>query len=118
LVGHYAVRLKIAKIFSIWIGFARFREHQMRIARSILAGSIAVTAATITPAFAKNSSLTSHANANAQKVDEAPAAQGCHAYQKAPDGSWVQLSCREVGPAAQTPTRGESLTRAPGEEAH
>jgi hypothetical protein len=86
----------------------------MRIARLIFVGSITVLTALMTPALAKNASLNSHANANAQKVDEQPA--GCHAYQKAPDGSWVQLSCQEVGPAAQTPTHGKSATRAPVEE--
>jgi len=88
----------------------------MRIARLLLAGSIAVAAAPMAPTFAKNSSLNSHANANAQKADEQPAAQGCHAYQKAPDGSWVQLSCQEVGSTAQAPTHGKSATRAPVEQ--
>jgi hypothetical protein len=88
----------------------------MRIAGLIFVGWITVLTAPMTPALAKNASLNSHANANAQKVDEQPAAQGCHAYQKAPDGSWVQLSCQEVGPAAQTPTHGKSATRAPVEE--
>jgi hypothetical protein len=82
----------------------------MRIARLIFVGSITVPVALVTPALAKNASLNSHANANAQKVDEQPTAQGCHAYQKAPDGSWVQLSCQEVGPTAQAPTHGKSAT--------
>jgi len=79
----------------------------MRITRLIFVGSIGVLAALTMPALAKNSSLNSHANASAQKVDEQPAADGCHAYQKAADGSWVQLSCQEVGPAAQAPARGK-----------
>jgi hypothetical protein len=88
----------------------------MRIARLIFVGSIAVLAALTAPAVAKNSSLNSHANTNAQKVDDQPTAQGCHAYQQAADGSWVQLSCQEVGPTAQAPARGKSITRAPDGE--
>ena len=52
----------------------------------------------------------------AQKIEDKPAAQGCHAYQQAADGSWVELPCQEVGPPSQTPTRGKSATRAPDEE--
>jgi hypothetical protein len=88
----------------------------MRIARLIFVGSTTVMAALMTSAMAKDASLNSHANANAQTADEQPATQGCHAYQKAADGSWVQLSCQEVGPTAQAPTRGKSATRAPGED--
>ncbi len=88
----------------------------MRIARVIFVGSIAALAAQTAPALAKNSSLNSHSNANAQKVDDQPAALGCHAYQQAADGSWVQLSCQEVGPTAQAPARGKSATRAPDGE--
>ncbi|MGZ5874864.1 MAG: hypothetical protein ACXWKP_22410 [Bradyrhizobium sp.] len=88
----------------------------MRIARLIFVGSIAVLAAVTAPALARNSNLNSHANANAQRVEDKPAAQGCHAYQKAPDGSWVQLSCQEVGPTAQAPAHGKSATRIPDEE--
>jgi hypothetical protein len=90
----------------------------MRIAKLIFASSIAVLAALTVPALAKNSNSNSGANANAQKIDEQPAAQGCHAYQKAPDGSWVQLSCQEVGPTAQPPARGKSATHVPDNETH
>jgi hypothetical protein len=72
-------------------------------------------AAVKTSAFARNSFLNSHANANAQRVEEQPAAQGCRAYQKAPDGSWIQLSCKEVGLAAQAPAHGKTAAHAPGE---
>ena len=88
----------------------------MRITRLIFAGSIAVLVALIAPALAKNLSLNSHANANAQNVDDQPVARGCHAYQQASDGSWVQLSCQEVGPTAQPAAHGKSATRAPSEE--
>ena len=89
----------------------------MRITRLVFVGSIGVLAALIAPALAKNGSLNFHANTNAQKSDEQPtAAQGCHAYQQAADGSWVQLSCQEAGPTAQAPTRGNSATRSPDHE--
>jgi hypothetical protein len=78
----------------------------MRIARLIFVGSIAVLAVLATPALAKNSN-SNPANANAQKVDDKPAAQGCHAYQMGPDGSWVELPCQEVGPTSQAPTHGK-----------
>ena len=67
----------------------------MRIAQSIFVGSIAVSAALASPALANSSSPNSHANANAQAVEEAPGSSGCHAYQKGPDGSWVELACHE-----------------------
>ena len=89
----------------------------MRIARLIFVGSITALTALTAPVLAKNASLNSHANANAQKADDQPAAQGCHAYQQASDGTWVQRSCQEVGPTVQAPTRGKSATRAPDEEA-
>lgn len=88
----------------------------MRVTGSIFAGSIAVLVALIMPALAKNSSPNSHANANAQSVEDQPAARGCHAYQQAADGSWVQLPCQEVGPTAQPAAHGKSATRAPNEE--
>jgi hypothetical protein len=67
----------------------------MRIAQSIFVGSVAVLAALASPALAKGSSPNSHANANAQAVEDAPAPAGCHAYQKGPDGSWVEMACHE-----------------------
>ena len=67
----------------------------MRIAQSIFVGSIAVSAALASPALANSSSPNSHANANAQAVEEAPGSSGCHAYQKGPGGSWVELACHE-----------------------
>ena len=86
----------------------------MRVAQSIFAGSVAVLAALASPAFAKSSSLNSHANANAQKIDEEPASQTCHAYQQAPDGLWVPLACHEGSENAPV-SRGKSASRAPGE---
>ena len=76
----------------------------MRIAPSIFVGSIAVLAALASPTLANGPSPNSHANANAQAVEDAPASSGCHAYQKGPDGSWVEMACHEgsgsdAGPA-------------------
>jgi hypothetical protein len=88
----------------------------MRIARLIFVGSITVLTALATPALARNSN-SNPANATAQKVDDTPAAQGCHAYQQAPDGSWIQLPCQEVGPTSQAPTPHKSATRIPNEDA-
>ncbi len=81
----------------------------MRIARLIFVVSIAVLAGLTAPAPAKNSN--SPANANAQKIEDTPAAQGCHAYQQAPDGSWTPLPCQEAGPTSQAPTHGKSAAR-------
>ena len=81
----------------------------MRIARLIFAGSIAALAGLMAPAPAKNSN--SPANANAQKIEDTPPAQGCHAYQQAPDGSWTPLPCQEAGPTPQAPTPGKSAAR-------
>jgi hypothetical protein len=106
---------RIAKIFSLKADISNEEPH-MRITRLIFVGSIGVLAALMAPALAKNASLNSHASANAQKPDEQPTAQGCHAYQQAADGSWVQLSCQEAGPTAQAPARGRSATRIPDPE--
>lgn len=85
----------------------------MRIARLIFVGSIALLTVAAAPALAKNSNS---ANTNAQKIDDKPAAPGCHAYQQASDGSWIQLPCQEVGPTSQAPAPHKSATRAPDEE--
>jgi hypothetical protein len=67
----------------------------MRIVPSIFVGSIAVLAALASPALANGSSPNSHANANAQAVEDVPSSSPCHAYQKGPDGSWVEMACHE-----------------------
>ena len=87
----------------------------MRIAGSIFAGSIAVIAIATAPALAKNPN-SNPSNANAQRADDRAVSQGCHAYQQAADGSWVELPCQQVDPASLAPTRGKSATRAPDEE--
>ena len=86
----------------------------MRIAGLIFGCSIAALFAATAPAPAKNSN-SNPSNANAQRIEDKPATQGCHAYQQAADGSWVALSCKEVGPTSQVPTHGKSATRAPEE---
>ncbi|MGA2056848.1 MAG: hypothetical protein ABSG88_16230 [Bradyrhizobium sp.] len=82
----------------------------MRIAQSIFVGSIAVLAALASPALANNSSPNSHANTNAQAVDETPASSGCHAYQKGPDGSWVEMTCHEGNESTPAPARGHAAS--------
>jgi hypothetical protein len=76
--------------------------------RLVFIGAIAASLALATPAAAKNSSPNSHADANAQSTEEQPDAQGCHAYQQAPDGSWVPLACHEGGGVAPAPAHGKS----------
>ena len=80
----------------------------MRIAGLAFAGAITVLAALVSPGQAKTASLNSHANANAQSADEQAETKGCHAYQKAPDGSWVEMACHEGGANATAPSRSKS----------
>src|ERR1700722_18967724 len=79
------------------------RRTSMRIAHPIFVGSIAVLAALASPALANGSSPNSHANANAQAVEDAPSSYPCHAYQKGPDGSWVEMACPEGSGSDATP---------------
>lgn len=81
----------------------------MRIAQTIFVGSIALLAALASPVSAKKASLNSHAGVNAQATDEAPASPGCHAYQQAPDGSWVEKICHEGSEIAPAPSHGKPL---------
>jgi hypothetical protein len=77
-------------------------NFEMRIAQSIVAGSIAVLALVASPALANGASSNSHADANAKAVD-ATSSPGCHAYQKGPDGSWVEMACHEGVETAPAP---------------
>ena len=70
--------------------------------RLIFIGAIATSLAS--PAIAKGS----HADANTQKVGEQPASQGCHAYQKGPDDSWIEMACHEGSESASTPVHSKS----------
>ena len=78
----------------------------MRIAGLAFAGVLAASAALATPGLTNTASLSPHANANAQATDEQAAdPKGCHAYQKGPDGSWVEMACHEGGESATVPNR-------------
>jgi hypothetical protein len=81
----------------------------MRIAQSIFAGSIAALAAIASPALANGSSPSSHADANAKAVDET-SSPGCHAYQKGPDGSWVETACHEGIESAPAPVHSKAAS--------
>jgi hypothetical protein len=72
---------------------------------------IAVAAALVSPASAKDTSPNSHANANAQATEDTPASSGCHAYQKGPDGSWVEMACHEGIETAPSPVHSKSASR-------
>jgi len=88
----------------------------MRIAQSIVAGSIAVLTAFASPASAAPPSPKSHANANALATDGEPASSNCHAYQKAPDGSWVEMACHEGVETASEPAHAKSARHHTGNE--
>ena len=81
----------------------------MRITQLIFTGSIAALVLTA-PALAKDS--------NTQKIDEpaASASPACHAYQQAPDGSWIPVPCQEPGATAQAQPRHKSASRNADEE--
>jgi hypothetical protein len=78
----------------------------MRITRTILAGSIAALAVATVPALAKNSET--------QKTTEQSTSSPCKAYQQAPDGTWTQLPCQELGVGSQ-PQR-KTATRSSDQE--
>jgi hypothetical protein len=91
---------------------ARLVFRRLVFTGSVLVGGIAApfalaSPALVSPAVPKNSSPNSHADANAQSTEEQPDAHGCRAYQQAPDGSWIQLACREGGGAAAAPAHGK-----------
>ena len=84
----------------------------MRIATLTFVGSMAALALLTAPVQAKDT--------HPQKTNEpstSSTAPPCHAYQQAPDGSWTQLPCEEVGsPGAQT--QHKSPARNATEETH
>ena len=88
----------------------------MRIAHSIIAGSIAVLTGLASPVSAAPSSPNSHAGANAQATESEPASSGCHAYQKAADGTWVEMACHEGSEPAPAPVHAKSTHRHTGDE--
>lgn len=77
----------------------------MRIANVIFVGSIAALAAFAAPALARNS--------DAQKPAEQSTSSPCNAYQQAPDGTWTQLPCQELGAGNQP--KSKSATRGPNQ---
>ena len=75
----------------------------MRIAKSIFVGWLAALVLVAAPALAKNSD---------GQTEDKQASVSCHAYQKAPDGSWTPLPCGVVGiKAPQKDTAREQRTR-------
>jgi hypothetical protein len=81
----------------------------MRIAKLIFIGSVTALAVLMTPALAKNS--------EPQKADDKSTTSSCHSYQPAPDGTWTELPCQEVGgQKQQQQTQHKSPTRNPEEE--
>jgi hypothetical protein len=68
----------------------------MRINQLIFVGSLAALVATMAPALAKNSQT--------QKPDQQAISSSCHAYQQAPDGTWVALPCQAHGTGASAQT--------------
>jgi hypothetical protein len=64
-----------------------------RIVTAIISGSMALAVLT-TPALAKHS--------DAQKANDKPVPTGCHAYERAADGSSIALPCGEVGSSGLT----------------
>jgi hypothetical protein len=84
----------------------------MRIAQVIFTGSIAALAVLTAPALAKNS--------NTQKIDDpsALASPTCHAYQQAPDGSWIPLPCQEPGATSQAQTQHKSANGHADDDTH
>ena len=69
----------------------------MRNAYFLFAGALAISAALIAPAVARNNET--------QKGDDKSTSSSCSAYQQAADGSWEQLPCKETGERAQPQTQ-------------
>ncbi len=74
----------------------------MRTGKIVFISSVAALAALTVPALANNS---------AQKTTEQPTSSP---YQQAPDGSWTQLPCQELGSGNQP--QHKSATRSSDEE--
>ncbi len=76
----------------------------MRTGHLVFAGAVVALAALTVPALA-NSSV-------APKGDNGSASSTCSAYQQAPDGSWVQLPCKEDGERNAAPPQRHSAAPA------
>lgn len=68
----------------------------MRTVHLVFAGAVVALTALTAPALAKSSV--------APKGEDGPTTSSCSAYQQAPDGSWVQLPCKENGERSQAPS--------------
>lgn len=69
----------------------------MRIINAIFFGSIAALSILTAPVLARTS--------DAQKTDDKSTSSSCDSFKQNPDGSWTQVPCQEIGPAAQTPRK-------------
>ena len=87
----------------------------MRIAHLIFTGSIAALAVLTAPAQAKNSNTPEINNTSTSAAS--PAVSPCHAYQRAPDGSWNSVSCQELGGPAPAQTSHRSASQGSNEDA-
>lgn len=74
----------------------------MRKSAGILLGSIVALALASAPALAKS-----------EKADDKSAAGACSAYEKAPDGSWTPVPCREIGSGGR---KHQESRRPPGDD--
>jgi hypothetical protein len=66
----------------------------MRIAATILAGSIAALAVLTAPVLARNS--------DAQRAGDKSASAPCTSYEQILNGEWKPIPCQEVGPGGPT----------------
>jgi hypothetical protein len=82
----------------------------MRLGQAIFFGSAAALLTLAAPTLARNSSANSHT----AKATEAPASSSCHAYQRAADGTWMQLPCQEMG--SKAPAQPRSAAKSSTEE--
>ena len=81
----------------------------MRLGQAIFFGSAAALLTLAAPTLARNSGAHSHTT----KATEAPPSS-CHAYQQAADGTWMQLSCQEMG--FRAPAQPRSAAKSTTEE--
>ena len=76
----------------------------MRIAKVIVAGSVAGAIALAAPALARHS--------DAEKpAEEAAPSSPCHAYVMGPDGTWQPKPCEEAGGPAPAPRKSATRNR-------
>ncbi len=74
---------------------------------------LAYAAFTCAVALAVSAAPTLAKNTSPQKADEPATSSTCSAYQQAPDGSWIQLPCKEDGEGRQTAPQRNSAAPAP-----